>query len=140
MKWTIYKNEDKPDQLPDRIRILISGFLSNLLTYNEEKELDCWVVATEANMELFGEWVKRAQADPSLSFIRKKDINQLVKKPVIPMPVLRAAIWFIVLVGVGVWKYYTPTRPFKGTVAGDKTNDRFAGSKNTLSTGSNKSY
>lgn len=138
MNWTIYTNPHPQDPVPRRYRALMSGFFSKVLTYEEEQELDEWITASEENSRVFDQWLRMSAEDPQLRFIRKADIDWLVKKPVIPMPVLRAALWFSVLAGIGVWQYYTTLKPYDGGQAGDPTNNSYAGSKKTLSTGAGK--
>ena len=122
-------------QQPDkRALALMSGSSCNILTYAEEKELDRWILESESNMILFEEWLEKEIQDPSLSFINKEDVDRLIKKPIITMQMLRAAIFFGVIAGMAIWSYYTNERTFDGSVAGDKSVNRHAGSKRILNT------
>lgn len=62
-----------------RISYLIGGFITNILTIEEREELDAWVVADEANMQLFEDMTDDQMVDKFLKWLATRDTEgQLV--------------------------------------------------------------
>lgn len=56
-----------------RISYLIGGFITNTLTIEEREELDAWVVADEANMQLFEDMTDDQMIDQFLKWLATRD-------------------------------------------------------------------
>jgi ferric-dicitrate binding protein FerR (iron transport regulator) len=56
-----------------RISYLIGGFITNILTIEEREELDAWVVADEANMQLFEDMTDDQMVDKFLKWLATRD-------------------------------------------------------------------
>lgn len=103
-----------------RISYLIGGFITNILTIEEREELDAWVVADEANMQLFEDMTDDQMVDKFLKWLATRDTEgQLInvkkrlkfKKPtrVIRWWHYAAAACVMGIVGLAVY-YYWPAK------------------------------
>lgn len=107
-----------------RIAYLLGGFITNTLTIEEREELDEWVVADEANMQLFEDMTDDQMIDQYLKWLATRDTEgQLtnVKKRLRFKKKNRAIKWWQYaaaacvtgLVGVATY-YYWPSN--KGSI------------------------
>lgn len=108
-----------------RARALMSGFFCQILTDEEEQELDRWIAYSNENMRIFEEWIEKEILDPSLSFINTADLDLLIKKPFFTPQMLRVAafIGFIVIT-IGITWFDRGRDPIELIIAGERIKNR----------------
>lgn len=103
-----------------RIGYLIGGFITNTLTIEEHEELDAWVVADEANMQLFEDMTDDEMVDQFLKWLATRDtegklvdVKKRVKfkkrNRVIKWWQYAAAACVVGLIGLALY-YYWPSK------------------------------
>ncbi|MCG7856190.1 FecR family protein [Flavihumibacter sediminis] len=125
MKSILSSKTDLIIQPSPRARALLSGFFCNILTDEEEEELDHWILESKENMTIFEEWLEKDINDPGRSFINNADIKRLLKKPFFTPQLIRAAVFIGLIVSItGLTWYQRGRNPIELVTAGDNVHRR----------------